>query len=116
MTFPYCAARAESQPWASRAQVPDMPDLPVGSDVTLVIRPEAMRLSAKHGDLKGTVLRSMFVGNIAEYLVEIAGIGEWLVESSNPAEVGLFDVGQDVFLSPLRSSIHVLEAHGANGR
>jgi iron(III) transport system ATP-binding protein len=89
-----------------------MSDLPAGSEVTLVIRPEAVRLSAQQGDLKGTVRRAMFLGNIAEYLVEVPGAGDWLVDCSNPAESGLFDAGQVVFLSPSRSSIHVLDDIG----
>jgi iron(III) transport system ATP-binding protein len=50
----------------------------------------------------------MFLGNIAEYLVEVEGVGEWLVDSPNPAEAGLFEVGETVGLAPSPASIHVL--------
>ena len=79
-----------------------------GAPVTLVIRPEAMRLSADEGDFAATVRRAMFLGNVAEYLVEVDGLGEWLVDVSNPGETGLFETGARVFVSPSQSSIHVL--------
>ncbi|MHA6641296.1 ABC transporter ATP-binding protein [Mesorhizobium sp. A623] len=91
-----------------RIGIADKPDLAAGTNVTLVVRPEAVRLSKGEGDFKGTVRRMMFLGNIAEYLVEVEGLGEWLVDSPNPAEVGLFEVGETVGLTPSPASIHVL--------
>lgn len=79
-----------------------------GSRVTLVLRPEAIALSASSGDFPGTVRRAMFLGNVAEYLVEVDGLGEWLVDSPNPGETGLFQPGARVFASPSRSSVHAL--------
>jgi iron(III) transport system ATP-binding protein len=92
-----------------RVEVPAMADSHAGTDVTAVIRPEAIRLSRHEGDFPGTVRRAMFLGNIAEYLVALDGIGEWLVDCSNPAETGLYRAGEAVFLTPSRSSIHVLK-------
>lgn len=88
--------------------VPAMADRMAGDPVTLVIRPEAVRLSTESGDFPATVRRAMFLGNIAEYLVEVEGLGEWLVDSPNPGETGLFGPGSRVFASPSHSSIHVL--------
>jgi len=88
--------------------LPRMPKVAGGAAATLVIRPEAIHLSRENGEFRGIVRRAMFLGNIAEYIVEIEGIGTWLVDSSNPAEAGLFQVGESVFLRPSPSSIHVL--------
>jgi iron(III) transport system ATP-binding protein len=51
----------------------------------------------------------MFLGTIAEYRVALDGIGEWLVDCSNPAETRLCRAGDAVFLTPSPSSIHVLK-------
>jgi iron(III) transport system ATP-binding protein len=73
---------------------------PVGAAVTLVVRPETVRLSAEAGALKGVVQRAMFLGNIVEYTVEVPGVGIWLVDQPNPAENVLHEVGGAVFLEP----------------
>jgi iron(III) transport system ATP-binding protein len=91
-----------------RLKAGTMRDRPVNGEAMLVIRPEAIHLSRDKGDLKGTVRRVMFLGNIAEYLVEIEGIGEWLIDSPNPAESGLLRVGDTIHLTPSPTSIHVL--------
>ncbi|MET3792817.1 ABC transporter ATP-binding protein [Aquamicrobium terrae] len=91
-----------------RIGVREMPDLEAGTTVTAVVRPEAIHLAGDKGDFRGTVRRVMFLGNIAEYLVEIEGLGNWLVDSPNPAEAGLFATGDTVFLTPSPSSIHLL--------
>jgi len=85
-----------------------LPQAAVGQDVTLVIRPEAVHLSRDKGDFAGTVRRVMFLGNIAEYLVDVPGAGEWLIDSPNPAETGLFAAGETVRLTVSRPSIHIL--------
>lgn len=82
--------------------------LPPGTPVTLVLRPEAVSLSSEDGPLEGRVRRVMFLGNIAEYLVETQGAGTWLVDVPNPADVGMFKMGQIVRLTPSRNAIHVL--------
>ncbi|MBI1621210.1 ABC transporter ATP-binding protein [Aquamicrobium zhengzhouense] len=83
-------------------------DQPNGSDVELVLRPEAVALSADSGVFAATVKRAMFLGNVAEYLLEVDGIGEWLVDVSNPGEVGLHERGSRIFVSPSQASLHVL--------
>jgi iron(III) transport system ATP-binding protein len=82
----------------------------VGMSVTLVVRPEAVRLSRDAGALTGTVRRVMFLGSLAEYLVSVDGAGDWLVDCPNPAETGLYAVGEIVRLDPSPSSVHVLPA------
>ncbi|MEJ2665571.1 MAG: ABC transporter ATP-binding protein [Deinococcales bacterium] len=88
--------------------LPDAPDLADGSQVTLVLRPEAIRLSSADTGLRGTVRRAVFLGSGAEYLVEAAGLGELLVTESNPAEAGMRRVGDSVGLEPTPGSLHVL--------
>ena len=80
----------------------------VGSDATLVLRPEAITLSGEEGDFSGVVRRVVFLGNVAEYLVEVEGLGEWLIDVSNPGQAGVFPVGSRVGLRPAAGSIHVL--------
>jgi iron(III) transport system ATP-binding protein len=92
-----------------RLQAASMPDgTSTGQEITLLIRPEAMALSASEGAFAGTVRRAMFLGNIAEYLVEVEGLGEWLVDSPNPAEAGMFQPGDPVRVAPSPNSLHVL--------
>ncbi|MEO3997587.1 ABC transporter ATP-binding protein [Mesorhizobium sp. CAU 1732] len=79
-----------------------------GDAVTVVIRPEAIKIAADAGDFPATVRRAMFLGNIAEYLVEVDGVGSWLVDSPNPGEAGLFEPGTNVFVSPSRAAIHAV--------
>ena len=88
--------------------VPVVPELPAGAVVSAILRPEAIHLSAEGGQFRGIVRRVMFLGNIAEYLVEVDGLGNWLVDISNPAEAGLFQAGSQVFLEPSAGSIHIL--------
>jgi len=103
------SGKQEIEVAGARLQVPDMAaGFEVGERVTLVVRPEAVALSGREGVFAGTVKRVMFLGNLAEYLVEIAGIGEWLVDSPNPAETGLHQPGETVHLTPSAHSLHVL--------
>jgi iron(III) transport system ATP-binding protein len=88
--------------------VAGMAGLATGAAVTLVIRPEAVRIAAEPGLISGTVKRAMFLGNHAEYLVAVEGAGDWLVDAPNPAETGLFAVGAGVGLTPSPASVHVL--------
>ncbi|GAA4521604.1 ABC transporter ATP-binding protein [Chelativorans composti] len=80
-----------------------------GEQLTLVLRPEAIALSPDAGDFRATVKRAMFLGNIAEYLLEIEGVGEWLVDSPNPGESGLFQPGTRIYASPSKAALHAVE-------
>jgi iron(III) transport system ATP-binding protein len=80
-------------------------DRPAASAATLLVRPEAFSIAPAGGDksangLPGVVKRAMFLGSVAEYLVEVEGIGAVLVDSSNPAWVGLLKVGDAVSITP----------------
>ena len=92
----------------ARVQLPDTGGFVVGEAATAVLRPEAIHLSREPGPLRGTVRRIMFLGNLAEYLVSVEGLGDWLVDVANPAEAGLFDEADTVFLTPSPRSIHLV--------
>jgi iron(III) transport system ATP-binding protein len=92
-----------------RIAVTGLQDLKAGETVAAVIRPEALQLSHRgDGPFQGVVRRAMFLGNIAEYLVEVDGIGEWLVDVPNPAERHMMKAGEAVSLTPSPSSVHIL--------
>ncbi|GGA73089.1 polyamine ABC transporter ATP-binding protein [Nitratireductor aestuarii] len=88
--------------------VPYVNQANAGDQLTVVLRPEAIALSDQGGDFPATVKRAMFLGNIAEYLIEVDGVGEWLVDSPNPGESGLFQPGSRVFATPSRAALHAL--------
>ncbi len=89
-------------------RLPPMPQVAVGARVTLVVRPEAVELSADKGDFRGIVRRVTFLGNVAEYAIEVEGSGAWLVDVANPGEVGLRAAGETVYVTPSRASVQVL--------
>ncbi|HTM78430.1 MAG TPA: ABC transporter ATP-binding protein [Devosia sp.] len=92
----------------ARIALNETANVAAGKAVTLVIRPEAVRVSSQSGDIAGIVRRAMFLGNIAEYLIEVPGMEPWLVDHPNPGEAGLFGVGDSVYLTLSRDSLHVL--------
>ena len=91
-----------------RLELPAVAGRPAGTGVTLVVRPEAVRIDATEGLLPGTVKRAMFLGGVVEYLVSVQGAGDWLVDHPNPAETGLLKVGDTVRLMPSPASVHAL--------
>jgi len=91
-----------------RLALADAPALAAGAPLTVVIRPEAIAIAAAGGAVRGRVARAMFLGSIAEYLVEVPGSEPWLVDSGNPGVSPLFAVGEEVFLTPAPAAIHVL--------
>ncbi|RRH78255.1 ABC transporter ATP-binding protein [Falsigemmobacter faecalis] len=92
---------------AGNRYVTGQDDLPAaGSEVSAVLRPEAITLSAAGGEFRGSVKRVTFLGNVAEYLIEVEGQGEWLVDISNPGMAGVFPEGSQVGLSLVARSIH----------
>lgn len=76
---------------------------------TLMVRPEAVRITAGDipgatGLLKGTVHRRSFLGSMARYWVEVAGV-EWMVDDPSPA--GRVHEGE-VFLQLTTERLHLL--------
>src|SRR5437667_316140 len=81
-----------------------------GGRVTLVLRPEAIRLHrlAPHADnvLPGQIRTASFLGTLARYWVEAAGL-TWIVDVPSPGETVF---GGEVFLEIPRDRMHVLRA------
>jgi iron(III) transport system ATP-binding protein len=75
-------------------------DRRAGDLATLVLRPEALRLDAREGLFEGTVRRAVFLGSIAEYVVDVPGLGELLIDHANPVAGALLAVGDRAFVSP----------------
>jgi iron(III) transport system ATP-binding protein len=76
-------------------------DLPAGDAVTVVMRPEILQLSRSSGAFKGTVLRTIFLGSLAECFIELEdGLGTWLVDLVNPVAFGAPAVGESLFITP----------------
>jgi len=90
--------------------LPGPPQATDGQPVMLVLRPEALRLDAPGPGLPGTVRRALFLGSVAEYQVEILGLGTVLVDVPNPAVEGVRRVGEAVRVSPTPGSLHALPA------
>ncbi len=72
-----------------------------GATVTLVLRPEALRIDARAGLLEGRVRRAMFLGSIAEYLVAVPGLGELIVDHPNPVAGELLAAGDHAWITPV---------------
>jgi iron(III) transport system ATP-binding protein len=79
-----------------------------GERVTVVLRPEALRVDASAGFYEGRVTRAMFLGSIAEYVVEVPGVGELVVDHPNPAASGLLAAGDRVWVTPPEGAAAVL--------
>jgi iron(III) transport system ATP-binding protein len=68
-----------------------------GEEVSLVIRPEAIKLSAGDEGLPGTIIRSTFLGGIAEYDVDVLG-NSVCVQVYNPQLNSVMEEGTEVRL------------------
>lgn len=82
--------------------------------VTLVLRPEAVRLHARPPEgaanvLRGRVTASSFLGTLARYWVDAAGL-HWIVDVPAPGE-GL--LSGEVFVEVPRERIHLLNEGGS---
>ncbi len=72
----------------------------VGETVELVVRPEAVLLEREAGKgARGVVERVAFLGNHAEYAVRLASGDVVEAHETNPAERGMFGVGEEVWVS-----------------
>jgi iron(III) transport system ATP-binding protein len=84
---------------------------PAGSDVTLVMRPEILQLSRSGGLFRGKVLRTIFLGSVAECTIEVEqGLGTWLVDLVNPVAFKAPVAGESLFLTPTPGVAAVLQA------
>jgi iron(III) transport system ATP-binding protein len=86
------------------------PSLPVspGQSVTLVVRPEAIDISAE-GALKGTVRRAAYLGSVIDYDIEVAG-QLLAVAIYDPRRKALRSTGEEVGLSVIGEAVYLLTA------
>ncbi|MEO7242808.1 MAG: ABC transporter ATP-binding protein [Variovorax sp.] len=76
--------------------------------VTLVLRPEALRIDAVEGLFEGTVRRAMFLGSVAEYLVEVPGVGALIIDHANPIAGHMLAPGDTAWITPAPGVVAVL--------
>ncbi len=88
------------------------PDEPRRTDeaVTLVIRPDAVRLRDQAAQFSGIVRRSTYLGSQVEYDVEVAGQALIAIES-DPRHVVVYEPGAQVGVDFLAETIYVLPGH-----
>jgi len=69
----------------------------VGKTVDLVVRPEAVVLRREEGQgARGVIARAAFLGDHAEYDVRLPSGDLVVAHEANPAERGMFGVGDQV--------------------
>ena len=89
--------------------VADLDERPVGEEVVLTIRPEAINLRTSGGHLSGRIDRATFLGGMVEYAIHVASLGETLVvHDANPVVRGLHRMGETVALELPAEALHAL--------
>lgn len=85
-----------------------------GKQAALLVRPESLRLStqppassAADGSLQATVLRTSYLGSLAEYEIDLAG-QRLLAVRHDPSEANLYAPGVTVYVQLLRDNIYLL--------
>ena len=108
------AGAVEVQAWADAVRVETAEAFAVGQRVLLVLRPEAVTLLPEsampppgHASTPGVVRASTFLGEKAEYLVEVAG-GLVQAVDYDPLRRGLFDSGARVRVACAPSALFPL--------
>lgn len=81
-------------------------DLAVGARVTLMIRPEMIRL-VDQGQISGTVRQASYLGDAIDYEIQVQDQLLTVIET-NPARMTLYPVGSPVKLGFYENCIHVL--------
>ncbi len=80
---------------------------PPGTQVTLVIRPEMIRVSSLSNGFKGVIRRSAYLGDSIDYEVEVGG--QWLTAvENNPLQLDIFPEGTEVGIDIYSDCIHVI--------
>ena len=84
-----------------------------GQPAALLVRPESLRLStqpaAGDGVLQATVLRTSYLGSLAEYEIDLQG-QRLVVVRHDPGEADLYAPGAAVYVHLLRDNIYLLPA------
>jgi iron(III) transport system ATP-binding protein len=82
-------------------------DYPTGKRVTVVIRPEMIKVDPLRVHAEGIVQRATFLGDLVEYDVEVRGQKLHLVDT-NPLRAAIYSVGETVKMGFLEETLYVL--------
>jgi iron(III) transport system ATP-binding protein len=84
-----------------------------GGEITLTVRPESLRLSGGgQGVFRGTVTKSVYLGQLVEYEIGWGGEKPILAVSYDPADHGFFKTGDQVGIDFSAPAAHILPAAG----
>ncbi len=89
-------------------------DLHVGENVTIIVRPEAVKVQPLNGNYEGVVRRAVYLGNVIEYDMEVSGQLITGVET-DPSKMEVIPVGSKISVDFIENCIQVLPAEKANG-
>ena len=81
----------------------------VGEAVTLIVRPEMIQIKRKGGLYPGVVRQAVYLGDVIEYSVEVAGVSVLGVEA-DPHVTEIFPEGENVTVGFAEDRIQVLPA------
>ena len=81
--------------------------LETGSTITLILRPELLSIAAGKGNLKGTVKKSLYLGNAVEYDIE-AGNQLLTFSETHPDRMKIFESGEVIELELHNEILHYL--------
>ncbi|MBN1921327.1 MAG: ABC transporter ATP-binding protein [Anaerolineae bacterium] len=81
----------------------------VGAEVTMIVRPEMIRVRQTGGHLRGIVRRAAYLGDSIDYDVEVNGQLLTAVET-DPSHLRLYPEGNEVSLTFSEDCIHILPA------
>jgi iron(III) transport system ATP-binding protein len=88
------------------------PDSPIGSDLMVTIRPEAITLidepESPDSHFEGKIRRTTFLGSIVEYEVAVNGLDNLIVHAANPAVSGIYSPGTCVGVHLPHVALHPL--------
>jgi iron(III) transport system ATP-binding protein len=86
-----------------------------GERVTVVVRPESLRLRREAGGAfaAGRIDRAVYLGDVVEYEIDIGGARPVLAVSHDPVDSGFFEEGERVSLDFSPRAAHALPAETA---
>lgn len=90
-----------------RVAQPDIA-IPLNSPVTMVVRPEAVRIGEPGAPWQGKVRRATYLGSAVDYDVEVSG-QMLIIQDTNPTRPQIFAEGEMVGITLLDGCVHVLK-------
>jgi iron(III) transport system ATP-binding protein len=83
---------------------------PIGSAVTVTVRPESIKLSSKKENAfsQGIIAKTVYLGPVIEYEIDTGKEKPYVAVTHNPVEEGFFKPGEAVSLDFSPSSAHIL--------